>query len=141
MDNLVRAEIYRHFRDRSGVPTAASCAQALRLDVDEVKDAFQRLADSRAIVLDQAGEILMAHPYSGVPTGHVVEVADRSWDTNCGWDAFAVLALAGDGRYRAADPLTGEPIEWSVEDGEISPDGVVHFLVPAREFWDDIGYT
>ena len=142
IDNLVRAEVYQHFRDRPGVPTVASCAEALGIEPSKIEAAFRRLAQSRALVLDgNTGEIQMAHPYSAVPTGHTVYVAGREREVNCGWDAIAVLALTGDGTYRAADPLTGEVIEWTARDGRIFPDGVVHFLVPAREFWDDIGYT
>ena len=38
-------------------------------------------------------------------------------------------------------PQNGETIRFNVEDGRVAGDAIVHFLVPAKLFWDDIGYT
>ena len=43
---------------------------------------------------------------------------------------------------RTSCPDCEEPMEFRVEGGELlSGDGVAHFAVPARHWWDDIGYT
>ncbi len=78
----------------------------------------------------------MAHPFSGVDTGHTATIGDRTWWANCAWDALAILALLGDGVARCP----GE-IEWVVADGAVSPLGFVHLLVPASRFWDDVVFT
>ena len=106
----------------------------------EVAEAFHRLASEHRIVLvPEEDRVWMAHPFSGVETGYEVVVGDRSWYANCAWDALGVLALMGDGKAIATQDKT--ELVWSVADGKVSPDGVIHIPVPAREFWDDIGFT
>ncbi len=83
-----------------------------------------------------SGRVWMAHPFSGLPTPYTAEIGERSWFANCAWDALAILALLGDGVARGEDSLV-----WTVVGGVVSPDGLVHLLVPARRFWDDIGFT
>lgn len=141
-DDHVRSEIYRQFRDHRGTPTVESCAAGLGLASEVVKEAFGRLADSHAIVLKPGTtQIRMAHPFAGEPTGFIAKSNERSWDANCGWDGLAILALVGDGVVTAPNPSGGSKLEWTVTNGVVEPDGVVHFLVPASQFWDDIGYT
>lgn len=78
----------------------------------------------------------MAHPFSGVATSYRAVVGSRSWYANCAWDGLAILSLPGDGQVHDGDGLLRE-----VDDGVVSPHGFVHLLVPARRFWDDIGFT
>ena len=59
----------------------------------------------------------------------------------CAWGAFAILALLGDGSFETTDPLDSTPLRWDVRHGQVEPGGVVHFAVPARDFWADIGFT
>ena len=66
-------------------------------------------------------------------------IGDRTWFANCAWDALAILALLGDGKAIATG-AAGELV-WTVEDGKVSPRGIVHLLVPAKNFWDDVGFT
>ena len=81
----------------------------------------------------------MAHPFSGVETPYRVVVGDRSWHANCAWDSLAILGLMGDGVAFGAHL---EPnLEWRVMDGKVTPNGLVHMVVPARRFWEDVGYT
>jgi hypothetical protein len=47
--------------------------------------------------------------------------ADADIDARCGW--------------------SDEPIACGVTAGRAYGDGVIHLLVPAAHFWDDIGYT
>jgi hypothetical protein len=119
-----------------------SCTAGLGLPRGAVEETFGRLADSQAIVLKPGTtEIWMAHPFSGEPTSVTAANDDHVWNANCGWDGLAILALAGDRVVRAPNPLGGPNLEWTVANGEVEPGGVVHFLVPASQFWDDIGYT
>ncbi|MBK5268701.1 MAG: hypothetical protein JJE47_14865 [Acidimicrobiia bacterium] len=142
MHRTVRAFIYGYFRDEAAAPTVATIADRLSLSTSAVQEALEGLAEAHAIVLQPGTHtIWMAHPFSGIPTDYTASVADRTWFANCGWDSIAILALLGDGTFASKDPLTGATNQWTVTDGTIVPDGVVHFLVPARQFWDDIGYT
>ena len=38
-------------------------------------------------------------------------------------------------------PGAAGELVWTVKDGNVSPRGIVHLLVPAKNFWDDVGFT
>ena len=142
MINTVRAEIYRSFRERSTAPTVIELASRLHVSATQVREALQALADERSIALAPAtSSIWMAHPFSGVATDFVVTVGARSWFANCVWDGLSILALFGDGVLETHSLVTGDVIRFTVRNRHVSGEGVVHFLVPAAEFWDDIGFT
>jgi hypothetical protein len=88
--------------------------------------------------------IRMLNPFSVVETRHRVEADGRSWWANCAWDALGIpAALHADGRIESACPDCGQQLELEVRDGELvrGAELLVHFLVPARHWWDDIGFT
>jgi len=83
----------------------------------------------------------MAHPFSAVATDFLVRIGDRHWFANCVWDGLSILALLGDGTLDTHSPASDELIRLHVSAGKVLGDTLVHFLVPARRFWDDIGFT
>jgi hypothetical protein len=119
-------------------------AAAAGVGADAVPGALRRLADAHAIVLDEAGELWMAHPFSAVPTPFEVEVAGTRHTANCVWDALGVIELlGGTGTARFPCPDCGEPLRVDVRDGELRdpPELLVHFAVPAARWYEDIGFT
>ncbi len=85
--------------------------------------------------------VRMAHPFSAIESDFVVTIGGRIWFANCVWDGLSILALLGDGALETHSPATGEQIMLTVDDGLVYGDAIVHFLVPARQFWDDIVFT
>ena len=84
----------------------------------------------------------MANPFSAVPTAFTVESSGKSWYGNCIWDALGILAVMGsDGRVSTWCPDCGESVETVVRSSRVSGDGIVQYSVPARSWWDDIGFT
>ncbi|MFI5374357.1 MAG: organomercurial lyase [Candidatus Rokuibacteriota bacterium] len=141
-ERRVRAAVYASFRDEAAAPSVAHLAADLDAPREEVGAALRALADLHCLVLVPGTEsIWMAHPFSGIETDFQVTVGTRRWFVNCGWDGLALLALLGDGSLATHSPATGEPLGFESRGGRIRGDGVVHFLVPARRFWDDIGHT
>ena len=57
------------------------------------------------------------------------------------WDGLALLALLGHRVLATHSPATGEPLDFEARGGRVRGEGIVHFLVAARRFWDDIGHT
>lgn len=141
-ERQVRAEVYASFRDRSTPPSAEALSDSLRVPRSRVVSALHALADEHCLVLVPGSEsVWMAHPFSGIPTDFVVTVGERRWFANCVWDGLSILALSGDGSLDTRSPATGGVMHFEVADGIVHGEGIVHFLVPARRFWDDIGYT
>jgi hypothetical protein len=141
-ERRLRASIYAGFRDRSTPPSIEALSTVLEASREEVAAGLRALAEEHCVVfVPGTGSIWMAHPFSGVETDFVVGIGDRRWFANCVWDGFSILALFGDGALDTHSPATGRPLRFEVVDGAVSGPGIVHFLVPPRSFWDDIGYT
>lgn len=143
-DSTVRLEIYRHFIDRGRPPVPGEVAEALGTGQAEVEDSFQRLHDSHVIVLAPGTPyVWMANPLSALPTPFSVSTGQRSWFANCIWDALGTIAmLDGSGSVETRCPDCLDPIEVAVDNGRLQPtEAVVHFAVPARHWWDDIGFN
>jgi hypothetical protein len=50
--------------------------------------------------------------------------------------------LGGSGAVLTSCACCGEEMTLRVDDGALEPaEGVAHFAVPARRWWDNIGYT
>jgi hypothetical protein len=136
-DRVVRAQIYSLFAAGSGRLDVGIVASTGGWDESEVALSFQRLADEHRIALIEHGNrVWMAHPFSGVPTAHQAVSGKRSWFANCAWDSLAILSMLGDG-----EAVGERGLVWKVRQGVVAPDGLVRLVVPARHFWDDIGFT
>ncbi len=143
-DLRLRNVTYALLVDLGRAPTAGEAAFALGVDEAAVLAGWRRLHDQHALVLDAArAEILMANPFSAVPTAYRVQAQGRWWYGNCAWDAFGICAaLEVDGRIEAACPDCGEAISVEVRSRAPSDESLVfHCLVPAAGWWDDIVFT
>jgi hypothetical protein len=141
-ERLVRAVVIQTLRDTASAPSAAQIAATLNASESDVSSALHSLADEHRLALvPGTDKVWMAHPFSGVETDFVVSVGKRRWFANCAWDGLALLALLGDGSLDTHSPATREAMRFQVRDGRVLGEGLVHFLVPARSFWDDIGFT
>jgi hypothetical protein len=135
---------YRRFVELGGAPSAAGIAETIGSSVALVRDGWRRLHDAHALVLDRDGtELRMANPFSARPTPHRVQAAGRSWYANCAWDAFGICAaLHVDGEIRTECPDCQMPIDVAVRDQRPDDQGLLfHVLVPAVDWWRDIGFT
>ena len=145
VDLGIRNRVYASFVRTGNAPAPAEIAAALGLAEDEVADAYRRLHNAHALVLQPGTtEIRMLNPFSAVETPHRVEAGGRSWFANCAWDALGIpAALHTDGVVSSACPDCGEPLELDVRDGKLvdGADLLVHFVVSARRWWDDIAFT
>ena len=143
LDRAVRAFVYDH-TFRSGVPPhSTDVASSVGASVGDVAASFRRLAEGRVLVL-QSGtdEILMANPFSAVPTPFAVEVAGLSTYGNCIWDALGIAAMLDRAaQIKASCGDCGAAAEVSVGGGVVRGEGVIHFALPAREWWKDIVFT
>ena len=143
-DGAVRQAIYGHFVGTGAAPTVASLAGTLGLTMSDIAAALQRLFARRVLVLTPDGEqILMAPPFSGIPTQHRVLTGGREYFANCAWDALGVIAaLQQEGLVRSRCEQTREPLEIPVHAAGPEPiPCVTHFAVPAALWWRDIVFT
>ena len=119
-------------------------AEALSLDTADAQDALRALADARMIVLRPGTTtIWMAMPFSNAQTPFTVISGGRAYYANCAWDAFGIAALLGeDARVFTTCADCGGALERKIARGAlVETRGVVHFALPPRRWWDDIGFT
>jgi hypothetical protein len=141
-ERQVRATVIQTLRDTGAAPTSAAIGEMLGVSESLASAALHSLAEEHRLVLIAGTDrVRMAHPFSGIASDCLVTIGERTWFANCVWDGLSILALLGDGTLETHSPATGDPITLTVRDGMVQGDAVVHFLVPARHFWDDIVFT
>lgn len=145
IDLRIRNEVYASFVATGCAPAPAEVAAALGLGTEEVASTYRRLHDAHALVLEPGTTaIRMLNPFSAVETPHRVEAGGRTWFANCAWDALGIpAALHADGRIASRCPDCGDELELEVAGGELvrGAELLAHFVVPARRWWEDIGFT
>jgi hypothetical protein len=145
IDRAVRWQIYTGLRDTSRVPANDVVAGALGIEVGDVEASLRRLHEAHVLVLyDGTTEVRMALPFAARVTPFAVYVGDRRWWANCVWDAYAIPAVlgAGDATIETDCPDCGEVMRLQVRAGAAhAAHALVHFLLPASRWWDDIVFT
>lgn len=110
----------------------------------EVSAALQRLAAAHVLVLQPGSdEILMAAPFSAVPTPFPLTTARQSYYGNCIWDALGAAAMLNeDAVISTACGCCGTSMALAVRGNDLqAPTSFVHFALPAARWWDDIVFT
>jgi hypothetical protein len=141
----VRRHVYFSVVANGRPPTTPETAEAFRMTEPEVAASYRRLHDAHALVLfPDTTDVWMANPFCFAPTTHKVAAAGREWTGTCAWDALGIpAAFRGDGSIASACACCGEPLALEVRGGELveGADLLVHILLPARRWWEDIGFT
>lgn len=141
----VRRHVYFSVVANGRPPTTTETAAAFEASEPEIAAAYRRLHAAHALVLHaDTTEIWMANPFCFAPTPHRVVAGGRMWVGTCAWDALGIpAALHCDGRIESECACCGEHVALVVRDGELveGTELLVHILVPARRWWEDIGFT
>jgi hypothetical protein len=144
-DEGLRVEVYRVLAATGRAPDTGALAAATGLTAEAVRAGLARLAAARHVVLDDAGGIVMAHPFATVPLGFSVMGRETLWWGGCAWDSFALPHLLPDEPevlVATRCPGCGAALAWVVGRDEPPPgDQVAHFLIPVRRMWDDVVRT
>jgi hypothetical protein len=87
-----------------------------------------------------SGEILMANPFSSVPTPFLVKTHESLFYGNCIWDAMGIPAmLRQDATIETSCGCCGTAMNLEIKNESIeNPKGIAHFAIPAAHWWDDI---
>lgn len=121
----LRTEIFRAFAETGEPPQVAASPE------------LQALADGHVVVLDDAGGIVMAHPFAAHRDGARVDGGGRTWWGSCAWDALGIVAALG----LDEATLTAQDVAVRVRDGVPLDHALFHVAVPAAHWWDDIAHT
>ena len=144
LDVDVRRCVYDSFLTTGESIAVASISKQLGESRSAIAASLSRLAKAHMLVLQpESGEVLMAIPFSAVPTAFRVQSERLGWWANCIWDAMGVCAMTQvDGTILTSCPDCGEAMSLTIQGSQQKPaQGIVHFAVPAAHWWDDVVYT
>lgn len=143
IDDEVRRVVYETAMRSGRIPLAAEIAGELSVDRGEVVEAFGRLSDAHILLLQRnRDEILMAMPFSAVPTPFVVESGRMRAYANCMWDALGIPAmLHADATITTSCHDCGTAATLTVADEQVNDGGFVHFALPVKQWWNNVVFT
>jgi hypothetical protein len=140
----IRAFVYHHFAETTHPPGAEETATHFDLTYEEAASAYEELHGRHALFLKPGThDILMANPFSGIETPFKVYANGKIYSANCAWDSLGIpAALHADANIEAACAQSGEPVQLSVTDQQVQDSDVrVHFLLPFRDWYNDLTFT
>jgi hypothetical protein len=138
----VRRLVYDRLMSGGAIPPRAALSSAAALSLAETSTALQELAAAHMLVLQRDGEILMANPFSAVPTPFVVSAGGHTWFANCIWDAMGISAmLHREAVVEASCGCCGSALTLRVPGDCTADERVAHFAIPAAHWWDDIVFN
>jgi len=143
LDLELRRLVYEKLMAGGTVPLISTLVSATGTTQANIRDALRRLSDAHMFVLQRNGEILMANPFSAVPTPFLVSIGQSSWYGNCIWDAIGIAAmLRGKARIETSCGCCGTAMTLQAPDDCTDDDErVAHFALPAARWWDDIVFN
>ena len=146
----VRIFAYDHLIARGLPPTSRDIGEHFGVKPAEAQRTLREMKIGKTILPHpKTGEIWMAGPFASSPTEYKVAGRGTHWFANCAWDMLGVAALvarpgapaAMEARCTCCDaqmPMRVDDPTRGVVGGE---GAVIHFLVPARRWYEDIGFT
>jgi hypothetical protein len=141
----IRAFVYERFAAAAEAPSASEIARHFDLTAEQAGDALSRLHERHAVFLEPGtARIRFANPFSNIATRFQVTVNGRTYQANCAWDSFGVVAALhrSDAVVHSGCAYSGVPIQLIVRDGQVADTGeVVHFLVPFARWYEDLVFT
>lgn len=144
IQNSIRYQVNRFIFDSGFAPSVTQLAELLALSQSEVENGLTALANNHAIVLHpNSFDIWVAHPFALFPTLFWVKTQGQQWWGNCPWCSLGIASLTKTDT-EIFTKLKGqqEPLKIEIINNEIvQKEYVVHFPIPAREFWDNVIYT
>ncbi len=151
MDDLardVRKFIYDRIRETSHAPVIEESMRRFGLARGTAREVIGVVEANRQVVLLKGTDrILMAHPFSAVPTPFRVTLDDgQAFFANCSWDAIAMHVMLE--AAVAIDSFChhcGEKIAIELSDETVKSkrpeDPIVYLGLPAAKWWEDVVHT
>lgn len=140
----LRVFIYDWIVAHGQPPQTPDIGAHLGISAAEARATIKSLNIGKTVLTDPAtGEIWMAGPFAASETPYRVVGSRASWWANCAWDMLGIAAIVNeDVIIHASCSDCGDPMRVHVTAGVgVRGSGLVHLLLPFREWYRDIGYT
>ena len=140
----LRIHIYDRLLEVGRPPTCQEIGTHFAISQADARRSIADMKIGKTVLPDpKTEEIWMAGPFSAEPTTYRVIGNRAQWFANCAWDMFGIAMIVGEEvRIEAQCTDCGAPMSLRA-DPLTAPNcpGVVHFLVPARRWYEDIRFT
>lgn len=140
----LRMFVYDRLVGSALTPMSGEIGQHFGVSADDARAALRALKIGKTILVHpESGEIWMAGPFSAARSAYRLTDGERTWWANCGWDMLGIPIILGR-RVTAYTSCTdcGAAMTFECDPtSQPAEDAVVHFLVPARRWYEDIGFT
>lgn len=140
----IRAFVYQHFAETTQPPLVEETASRFDLTHEQAASAYKELHQRHGFFLEPGTHnILMANPFSAVETAFKVYAGYKTYFANCAWDSLGIpAALHADAEIQAACAQSGETIRLTVSRQQVQDsDALVHFLIPFKNWYNDLTFT
>ncbi|MGH7619547.1 MAG: organomercurial lyase [Gemmatimonadaceae bacterium] len=139
----IRIFIYDWVVAHGEPPCTPDIGAHVGLTENEARTAIAGLNIGKAVLCHPiTGEVWMAGPFAASETPYRVIGSRASWWANCAWDMLGIAAIVGqDVTIEASCADCAEPMRMSVKGGGVQGNGLIHLLLPVRDWYRDIAYT
>jgi hypothetical protein len=140
----LRRFIYEEIFATGAPPSSGRIASQFGVDADEARASIAAMKIGKTVLPQpKTGEIWMAGPFAAKPTNYEATRDGKRWWANCAWDMLGAAALVGyPVTVRGSCEDCGDPFSLRIDSREqVMPSWFVHVLVPARQWYDDVGFT
>jgi Alkylmercury lyase len=144
LDREVRLHVFRQTAKTARAPKPEEIATTLGRAEPDVEESLRRLAASHLLVLAPGtSNVWIAPPFCAVPTDFRVRADGRTYWGICIWDALGIpAALHADATITARCGDCGDELGLDVQEGRlVRGEGIVHFAVPAIQWWENIAFA
>jgi hypothetical protein len=149
----LRVFVYDIIARRGRPPASTEIGAHFGITPDDARGAIADARLGKTLFPDpNTGEIAIAGPVAGSPTQYRVTANGVTWFANSAWDMLGVAAMFMTEvsiETRCAD--CGDPVKFlldpisfpafSFPKGTVDQNLIIHFLMPARQWQDDIAAT
>ena len=140
----IRLFVFQHFAETTRPPRVEETAAYFSISDEQAAWAYEELNRRHAFFLQPGPhKILMAWPFSAVETPFRVRANGMTYFANCAWDSLGIpAALHADAEIEATCAQSGELIHITVSGQRAQhSNALAHFLIPFREWYDDLPFT
>jgi len=143
--STLRRFIYETLIDDGRVLSSGEIATHFGVSPSDALQALREMKIGKTILPDpHTGELWMVGPFSAAETQYSIRAGNRRWFANCAWDMLGVANLVGepvDIETQCTDCAGPIGLHLEPDDESVGADLLVHFLLPAQRWYNDIGFT
>jgi len=141
----IRHFVYQHFAETTLPPSVEDTAAHFNISTKETREYYKVLHNLHFLFLDiNTHAILVADPFTGIPTDFKVHTKDKTYFAKCFWDAFGITAALHSNNAVIEAICTGsnKSVQLEITNGQVTNNDIlVHFSPPPSRSYENLVFT